>query len=92
MLHTKYFFIRYQCLNICGIFLEGDPVVFSDLEKYTVYSVFVRAVSRQIQSDAENPNEEIVGNFSASYQIRTDQDGLFVIHYAFGIEFTYEYH
>ncbi len=73
---------------MCAIFLEGEPVVFSDLAKYTLYSVFVRAVSRQIQTDAENPNEEIVGNFSTSYQIRTDQDGLFIIPYAFGIEFT----
>ena len=64
-----------QFTHISGLCSAADQVVFSDLAKYSNYNIFVRAVSRQIQTDSENPNEELIGNFSSPFPIRTDQDG-----------------
>ncbi len=58
---------------------EGDQVIFGDLAKYSNYNIFIRAVSRQIQTGAPNPNEEIIGNFSSAFPIRTQQDGLLLM-------------
>ncbi len=61
------------------MYSEDEQVLFTDLAKYSNYNVFIRAVSRQFQTGAENPNEEIIGNFSSAFPIRTDQDGLLLI-------------